>query len=265
MMNLYLENCSNNIKKIRKDFNLTQSELAKILNTTKQAISLYETAKTLPPIHVLIRLSEYFNVSIDSLIFDKKDIQKNSDLNLDFIYDAKQELNSILEIEKDIYSITKKLIELSPQIKNKVDNLNNIILNQKALSDKNNAFIEIPVIETEYTKSLNELDLLVNVPYYRLNVTKKYEAFKMNDSSMNQLYEQDELLLVEIAAEIRNNEIVIAATDDGYICRKVLHTDSFDSVLLPVTFDNIKYKPTYLGPLDGIIIGKVLGKVSDFT
>ena len=42
---MYLENFPEKLKKLRLSNNLTQSQLAEILETTKQAISAYESGK----------------------------------------------------------------------------------------------------------------------------------------------------------------------------------------------------------------------------
>ena len=56
------------IKKLRKDNNLTQDELAKKLGVTYQAVSKWENGKSIPDIAVLKTISELFNVNIDELL-----------------------------------------------------------------------------------------------------------------------------------------------------------------------------------------------------
>lgn len=57
------------IKKIRKEKNLTQDELAERLHCTRQTISNYETGKSEPGIEVLIELAEVLEVEINDLIY----------------------------------------------------------------------------------------------------------------------------------------------------------------------------------------------------
>ena len=59
---MYLENFPEKLKKLRLSNNLTQSQLAEILETTKQAISAYESGKIAPSLNSLIKLSENFNI-----------------------------------------------------------------------------------------------------------------------------------------------------------------------------------------------------------
>ncbi|WP_040195136.1 helix-turn-helix domain-containing protein [Clostridium culturomicium] len=56
------------IKELRIEKRLTQDELSDILNLSRQAISAWETEINEPDIPALIKLSEYFNVSIDYLV-----------------------------------------------------------------------------------------------------------------------------------------------------------------------------------------------------
>lgn len=60
------------IKKIRKEKNLTQDELAERLHCTRQTISNYETGKSEPGIEVLIELAGVLEVEINDLIYGPK-------------------------------------------------------------------------------------------------------------------------------------------------------------------------------------------------
>ncbi len=53
---------------LRKDANLSQEDLAKILHINKHSISSYERDKSEPPDAIKIRIAEYFNVSVDYLL-----------------------------------------------------------------------------------------------------------------------------------------------------------------------------------------------------
>ena len=56
------------LKLLRNQKNLTQLELAKDLNVTKGAIAMWETNKRNPDHDMLVKIAEYFNVSVDYLI-----------------------------------------------------------------------------------------------------------------------------------------------------------------------------------------------------
>ncbi len=57
------------LKKIRKQKKLNQLKVAMDLNISREAISFYENGRRSPDIQMLKRFSEYFNVSIDYLIY----------------------------------------------------------------------------------------------------------------------------------------------------------------------------------------------------
>ena len=63
-------NFSDKIKKIRKENSLTQEELAKKLNVSRQAIAKWESNKGLPDIANLVTISSLFDISLDELIVD---------------------------------------------------------------------------------------------------------------------------------------------------------------------------------------------------
>ena len=56
-----------NIRKLRKERNLTQEELAELLNITSQAVSKWENETGMPDISQIIPLASIFGVSIDTL------------------------------------------------------------------------------------------------------------------------------------------------------------------------------------------------------
>ena len=64
---LNFEEIGKNIKKVRKDNNLTQKQLAEILNTTQSTISAYESGKTVLLTAFAIQISKKYNVSLDWL------------------------------------------------------------------------------------------------------------------------------------------------------------------------------------------------------
>lgn len=56
------------IKKLRLSHNLSQVQLASELNVSKQTISNWENNNILPSIEMLIKISEFFSVTTDSLL-----------------------------------------------------------------------------------------------------------------------------------------------------------------------------------------------------
>lgn len=60
------------LKIVRKQKKYSQLKVALDLSISREAISYYENGKRSPDMEMLVRLSEYFNVSIDFLITGKE-------------------------------------------------------------------------------------------------------------------------------------------------------------------------------------------------
>ena len=56
------------LKELRKKKGISQLRMATDLNTTQNTISRYETGEREPGIDDLIKIADYFNVSVDYLI-----------------------------------------------------------------------------------------------------------------------------------------------------------------------------------------------------
>lgn len=59
---------SRRLKKLRKEKQISQKDLAKKLNLSPSTIAMYETEKRKPDSETLERMSNYFDVSIDYLL-----------------------------------------------------------------------------------------------------------------------------------------------------------------------------------------------------
>ena len=92
-------NFSENLKKIRKDHNLSQEQLADELGVSRQAISKWESSVAYPEMDKIIALCDKFNLNIDDLLHkdireikgeeeSKKKINKTIDDFLKFITDT---------------------------------------------------------------------------------------------------------------------------------------------------------------------------------
>ena len=60
------------LKEIRKQRKLNQQKVAMDLNVSREALSHYENGKREPSLTLLLKMSEYFNVSINYLITGKE-------------------------------------------------------------------------------------------------------------------------------------------------------------------------------------------------
>ena len=56
------------LRKYREKMELTQKQLAEVLNIDRSTYSYYETGKSVPPIETLIKLARIFNTTVDYLL-----------------------------------------------------------------------------------------------------------------------------------------------------------------------------------------------------
>lgn len=73
-----MDSLSVRLKSLREAAGLNQTELGKKIGVGKSTISMYENGKSTPGDEIKLKISEYFNVSLDYL-FGKTDL-KNSEL-----------------------------------------------------------------------------------------------------------------------------------------------------------------------------------------
>ncbi len=75
----------NQMKKYRGELSLSQDALAEKIYVSRQTISNWETGKSYPDVNSLIRMSEVFGISVDSLlkgdVEEMKKIIKEDDIN----------------------------------------------------------------------------------------------------------------------------------------------------------------------------------------
>lgn len=71
------------LKELRKNNNLTQDDIAKMFNVTKNAVYSWEVNKTQPSMEIIVALAKYFNVTTDYLLgLNKNDIDEIDKLNI---------------------------------------------------------------------------------------------------------------------------------------------------------------------------------------
>lgn len=75
-----MNNIGQIIKGLRKRNGLTQSNLAEIIHVSDKTISKWELGLSVPESDILVKLSEYFNVSVEDLIKGNKKILITKDI-----------------------------------------------------------------------------------------------------------------------------------------------------------------------------------------
>ena len=101
-------NLGKTIKKLRKQKDITQEQLAEYLNISSQAVSKWETDLSLPDITLIPMLANIFDVSADALL--GIDVQ-NKEKQIDDIIFRANEYNKKTEYEKALLILREGLIE----------------------------------------------------------------------------------------------------------------------------------------------------------
>lgn len=81
-----------NITNLRKEHNLTQEELANIINVSPKTISSYENNRSLPNIEILILLAKVFNTNINDIL----GLTKNNTEEINKAYEKKKFKDTII-------------------------------------------------------------------------------------------------------------------------------------------------------------------------
>ena len=56
------------LKQLRKEKNLTQGQLAEILNVSDRTVSRWETGNNMPDLSILVDLADFYNVDVREII-----------------------------------------------------------------------------------------------------------------------------------------------------------------------------------------------------
>lgn len=145
-----------NLRKLRKDFGLTQEELAKMLNLSKSNISKYENEELEPPLKTLIEIAKLFKTPIHELIgVPEIPISPRND----YINDFKKIDNQVVEatFEKYIDQFSSTILERfsddEPEIKALVAvtlDFTDDLLNTHQKDELKNILVEIEAVTAKY-------------------------------------------------------------------------------------------------------------------
>ena len=93
------------IQLLRQRHNLTQKELAEIINSSQNYLSDLETGKKRPSLDYYITIANYFKVSLDQLFADELSMKKNIIIDsvvLKMGYMSEKEQKLVLEMVESI-------------------------------------------------------------------------------------------------------------------------------------------------------------------
>ena len=88
------------IVKIRKEHELTQEEFAKEFNVTRQTVSNWENEKSYPDLLTLVKISDMFGCSLDSMLKENPDMTEamNKSIQLGNAFRKKSKTNLIVAV-----------------------------------------------------------------------------------------------------------------------------------------------------------------------
>ena len=90
---------ANRLKQLRKERNSTQKEMSYFLKIDRSNIANYENGKRFPPIETLVKIADFYHVTIDYLLFGKKGIDEQ---------DLQNEFKKLLDVESRYNEIVKE-------------------------------------------------------------------------------------------------------------------------------------------------------------
>lgn len=207
-----------NLRFLRLRKNKSQTDLAIELDLTRTTLSGYEK-NVQPPFRILIKISEYFNVSLDALIKYKLNVLSEFQLS---------------QIEKgfdvDITGSKLRLLTITVDSKGKEN-------------------IEMVPVKAQagYTNSYGDLDFIASLPKFKLPFlpeNKTYRTFQIKGDSMLPVPENAWVTCsyVENWELIKNGKACVIVTKNDGIVFKLVYNRLNTGVLLLVS-SNRNYLP----------------------
>ena len=207
-----------NLKFLRKRRNKSQVDLAVELDIARTTLSGYER-NVQPPFKTLIKISDYFNISLDALIKYKLDALSEFQFS---------------QIEKgfdvDITGNKLRLLTIS------VDNE----------GEENIEMIPVKA-QAGYTNSYGDLDFIASLPKFKLPFlpkNKTYRSFQIKGDSMLPIQEDSWVTCsyLENWKHIKNGKACIVVTKDEGIVFKLVYNRLSEKKFLMVS-SNPEYSP----------------------
>jgi len=220
---------ASNIKLLRRRKGFTQEDMSRVLNMKRSTLSGYENGVAKPNIAALIAFSDFFKVSIDTIIR----------INLNKLYDSQLQQ---VEQGNDVFVRGSRLRVLVTT----VDNSNNE--NIELVPEKAKAGYSSGFADPEYISELPRF----NLPF--LSMEKKYRTFQISGDSMLPIAEGSWVTgeFVQDWNSIKNNQACVVLTfDDGIVFKFLENKFETENAFLAKSLNPL-YKP-YLIPVGEIM------------
>lgn len=211
---------SENIKFLRKRKKLTQHDLAEALSTGRSSINNYESGTAIPPISVLISLSDLFHISIDTLVR----------INLSSLRESQM---YIIEHGSDVFVKGNEVRVLATTVDS---------------GNKDN--IEIVSIKAKagYTTGYFDPEYIARLPNFQLPILtkdKKYRAFQISGDSMLPIQDKSWVVgeYVQDLSSLRDDQKYIVLTLNEGVVFKVVKNELKEKGSLKMISLNTQYAP----------------------
>jgi transcriptional regulator with XRE-family HTH domain len=211
---------ASNLKILRKRKQLTQEDAAQQIGIKRVSLNSYENGIAEPPIEILIKLSNFYNLNIDTLI--KVDLSKLSDIQLK-------------ELEEGYDSFIKgsKLRVLATTVNN---------------ANKENIELVPLKAQAGYTAGYNDPEFISGLPTFHLPFLahdKKYRTFQIQGDSMLPIPDKSFVIAeyLENWYEIKDGHAYIFLTYNDGIVFKVAYNNIKKNKKILLKSLNPLYKP----------------------
>ena len=113
------------ITSLRKDNNISQYQLAKLMGISRQAVSKWENDQTSPDTINLIRLADILDTDVEYLATGKKPPlspppSEPKVIEVEKVVEVPKVIEKVVKVDKPVYIEVKKLIEVEKPVVRKV-------------------------------------------------------------------------------------------------------------------------------------------------
>ncbi len=173
---------ANNLGKLRKEFSLTQSDLANLLNTTSTNIGYYEQEKRDFSTKLLIKLSDMFKASIDYILGIRDDgiyVYYEGESIIEYQI-SEEKLNEYLK-KKVIYykdDSYRRYININELLGLKTgSNLSSLMQSFSSLTEFENLLGDLPLQSRDDLDRIYSMEKIKALPIEKVHALKKLLEF----------------------------------------------------------------------------------------
>ncbi|EAY26710.1 helix-turn-helix domain-containing protein [Microscilla marina] len=231
---------SKNLRYIREEkYKITQGALAEILGVSRSALSAYEDGRAEPRILLLIKIAQYFAVSIDEMV------------NVNFAEAEQAYVTRIEQLNKYITAHQIKINRVQTEHSTPKDYLE--LVPQKATAG--------------YTQGFANPEYLNTLPKYKIPFLSKgkiYRAFEIDGDSMLPLQSGAIVIGEKIANwdDLTSGQTcVVVSKHEGIVLKKV-YKRLFDYGKLLLKSENISYRPYEIEATEILELWKFVAHIS---